>query len=125
MTLGDDLKALREERHLSLRDVERLAKEASLGVELSNGYLSMLEGGKVRNPAPRVLFALAQVYEVDYLELMKAAGYLPADAEVASRHQAVAFRGASRLSPEQRERIQRQIDFEIEDARRRKREGTS
>lgn len=120
MSLGSYLKEVREERQLSLRDVERLAKEKQLGAELSSGYLSMLEQDKVKEPSPRILFALAKIYEVDYIHLMKLAGYMP-DARTSSQTAKVAFRGAAQLSKEQRERIQRLIDFELSESQREKR----
>ncbi|HXZ95153.1 MAG TPA: hypothetical protein VEG28_04485 [Dehalococcoidia bacterium] len=119
MTLGSLLKILRTERHLSLRDVERLAKEKQIGAELSSGYLSMLERDEIKDPSPRILFTLSSIYEVDYVELMKAAGYMPDVTKLNSAK--VTFRGAARLSKEQRQRIQRIIDFELSEAREDKR----
>jgi transcriptional regulator with XRE-family HTH domain len=120
MSLGAYLRKVREERQLSLRDVERLAKENQLGAELSSGYLSMLEQDKIKEPSPRILFALAKIYENDYMHLMKEAGYMP-DVRASSQAAKVAFRGAAQLSKEQRERIQRLIDFELSESQRRKR----
>lgn len=122
MSLGSYLKEIRDERQLSLRDVERLAKEKQLGAELSSGYLSMLEQDKVKGPAPRILFVLASIYELDYIDLMKRAGYIPDDAKLGSPTTAkVAFRGASQLGKAQRDRIQRLIDFELSESQRAKR----
>src|SRR3990172_7470694 len=114
MAIGSYLREMREERHLSLRDVERLAKEKKLGAELSSGYLSILERDEVKEPAPRILFALASIYEVDYIDLMRRAGYIPDSAKLESTSPSkVAFRGVVRLTEDQRERIQRMIDFEL------------
>ena len=66
--IGALLRKLREIKGFSLREVERRS-----GV--SNAYLSQIEGGKVKNPSPHHLFKLAKVYEIEYSELMKAAGY--------------------------------------------------
>jgi transcriptional regulator with XRE-family HTH domain len=114
MSIGSYLKEIREERQLSLRDVERLAKEKQLGAELSSGYLSMLEQEKIKEPSPRILFVLSSIYEVDYIDLMKRIGYMPNDTKTESAK--VAFRGASQLDKEQRERIQRLIDFELSES---------
>jgi len=119
MSIGFYLKEIRGERQLSLRDVERLAKEKKLGAELSSGYLSMLEQDKVKEPSPRVLFVLSSIYEVDYIDLMKRVGYMPDDIKTNSAK--VAFRGASLLDKERRERIQRLIDFELSESQREKR----
>jgi transcriptional regulator with XRE-family HTH domain len=120
MSIGSYLKEVREERQLSLRDVERLAKENQLGAELSSGYLSMLEQDKVKEPSPRILFALAKIYEEDYIHLMKEAGYMH-DVRSSSQTAKVAFRGAAQLNKGQRERIQRFIDFELGESQRGKR----
>lgn len=69
MTLGEELKALRNQKGLSLRQVEEKAR-------VNNGYLSLLENGKVRQPSPDVLHKLAKAYEVPYEVLMERAGYI-------------------------------------------------
>jgi transcriptional regulator with XRE-family HTH domain len=70
-TLGDYLKAVRLGLKMTLRDVEKATDN-----EVSNAYLSQLETGKIVNPSPHILFALAQVYRVSYEGLMQRAGYL-------------------------------------------------
>jgi transcriptional regulator with XRE-family HTH domain len=69
MELGTELKAARRRAKLSLRDVERRAG-------ISNGYLSLIESGQVKQPAPRFLHALAGVYGVSYGLLMELAGHV-------------------------------------------------
>ncbi len=66
--LGDSLKASRNAKKLSLRDVER-------EIAISNAYLSQLESGKIRHPSPNVLHKLASLYDVSYRDLMQIAGY--------------------------------------------------
>jgi len=114
MVIGSYLKKLREEKGLSLRDVERLSS-------ISSGHLSMIEQEKVREPSPRILHSLAGLYAVSYIAVMKKAGYLPAELSDAGAARSVAFRGAEKLSPEQRKRIQRLIELELLDSDRRKR----
>ena len=63
-----------------MRDVQRLARQHNLGAGPSSGYLSVLEREGIRAPSPRVLRTLAAVYEIDYLDLMRRAGYIPSDA---------------------------------------------
>ena len=122
MSLGAYLKGVRDDRQLSLRDVERLAKEMGLGADVSSGYLSMLERNRVKGPSPRVLYTLAAVYEVEYVDLMRRAGYIPEDASLAGpRAAGFAFRGASQLSKDRRQRIQRMIEFELNEQREAKR----
>ena len=96
MSLGPYLRETRDTRRLSLRAVERLAKEKKMGTELSSGYLSMLERNEVKEPSPRVLFALASIYEVDYIDLMKKAKYIPESTKLGNSSPAkVAFRGVA------------------------------
>ncbi len=122
MSLGAYLREIREDRQLSLRDVERLAKEGSLGADVSSGYLSMLERDGVKGPSPRVLYALATIYEVEYMVLMRKAGYIPDDIRMSQpQRPSIAFRGASQLSPESRRRVQRMIEFELNEQREAKR----
>jgi transcriptional regulator with XRE-family HTH domain len=67
-TLGDVLRAARTERGWTLRHVE-----SETGV--SNGYLSLIETGNVKSPAPRYLKTLADAYALDFTALMTLAGH--------------------------------------------------
>ena len=123
MSLSAYLKGIREDRQLSLRDVERLAKEGNLGADVSSGYLSMLERDGVKEPSPRVLYTLATIYEVEYMELMRRAGYVPDSVRLSgSKAPSFAFRGASQLSKDRRHRVQRMIEFELNEQREAKRQ---
>lgn len=66
--LGKYLKQLRELKGLSLREVDRLS-------DISYTHLNMIENGK-RNVTPALLRNLAQLYNVDYLDLYEKAGYI-------------------------------------------------
>jgi len=127
MSLGTYLRDIRvNKRQLTLRVVEQLAKESKTGADLSSGYLSMLERDEVKGPSPRVLFTLAKIYELDYIDLMKRAKYMPENMEVKGYTPTpVTFRGALKLDKNQRDRVQRIIDFELRDLQRakRKKEG--
>lgn len=68
--LGQELKAVRQVRGLSLVAVSAPAK-------ISAAYLQKLERGVVKNPSPRVLMRLAEVLECEYDRLMGLAGYAP------------------------------------------------
>lgn len=65
--MGSYLKGLRENKHLSTREVYDLVK-------VSNSYLSLVENG-YRRASAGVLKKLASVYDVDYLDLYVKAGY--------------------------------------------------
>jgi transcriptional regulator with XRE-family HTH domain len=67
-TFGQHLAESRKRASLSLRAVE-----AKTGI--SNAYLSQLENGKVQEPSPNILNKLAQLYRIDYLDVLKLAGY--------------------------------------------------
>lgn len=120
MSLGEYLKKARTDLNLTLRGVEQIAKEQQLGAELSSGYLSMLENGAVKTPSPKILYALAKIFDENYIELMRKAGYIPDDVDLGGLSTAkVAFKGASRLSEDSQKRIQRMIAFELSEERKR------
>lgn len=66
--LGKFLKEVRENKKISLREVEKLT-----GVGYS--HLSMIENGK-RNVTPALLKNLSRIYNIDYIDLYEKAGYL-------------------------------------------------
>lgn len=66
--LGTFLAKARNAAGKSLRTVER-------ETGISNAYLSQLETGKIKTPAPQNLHALADAYTVSYETLMDLAGY--------------------------------------------------
>ena len=68
MKLGDKIRQLREQTQLTQG---RLASASSV----SQGYLSQLENGEVKNPSAAVLLRVAQAMHVDGDELFEAAGY--------------------------------------------------
>lgn len=68
LEMGKYLKSLRENLELSTHDVNRLS-------EISQSYLSLIENGK-RKASAIILKNLAKVYNVDYLDLYKKAGYI-------------------------------------------------
>lgn len=68
ITLGGYLRAARENKGYSLRDVQR-------ETGISNAYLSQIESGKIVQPSPSLLFKLSRVYEVPYSTLMTLADY--------------------------------------------------
>jgi len=57
VSLGSYLRDKRLAKQFTLRDVKNIAKNNQIGVVLSSGYMSMLERGVVKAPAPRILFA--------------------------------------------------------------------
>ncbi|OIQ77492.1 HTH-type transcriptional repressor RghR [mine drainage metagenome] len=69
LTLGQALKSLRELQGKSLKTVADAA-------DISAAYLQKLEKGDVTAPSPHKLHALAEALGVEYLALMRLAGYV-------------------------------------------------
>lgn len=67
MTLGGALKKMRESIGLSLRGVED-------ATGISNAYLSQLENDKAKNPSANYLNKLADLYKMDFKNLLALAG---------------------------------------------------
>jgi transcriptional regulator with XRE-family HTH domain len=68
MNLGDRIRQLREESGLTQG---QLAHSSAV----SQGYLSQLENGEVKNPSAAVLLRVAEAIQIDADELFEAAGY--------------------------------------------------
>ena len=103
---GAQLRALREQANLSLRQAEERS-----GV--SNGYISLVEHDRVKEPSPHALHALARCYGADYWQLMRIVGY-PTPERVGSVPEPdFAFRGAERLTPEDQEEIRALIRLKL------------
>lgn len=70
-SLGTFLRKCRQDARMTQREVEEATDK-----EISNGYLSQLESGKISKPSPHVLFTLSTVLKADYQTLMQRAGYI-------------------------------------------------
>jgi len=68
MKLGDRIRELRDELGLT-------QGQLASGSSVSQGYLSQLENGEVKNPSAAVLLRVAQAMHIDPDELFEAAGY--------------------------------------------------
>lgn len=99
---GDYLRKLREDRELTLRDVEREAK-------VSNAYLSQVERGERGIPNFKVLSKLAKTYGVPVASLMQVAEAESKNEKVDANPQTpdVQFvsRGYEKLSDEKRKQL--------------------
>ncbi|MGD9668850.1 MAG: helix-turn-helix domain-containing protein [Hyphomicrobiaceae bacterium] len=98
VTLGKYLASIRTARKLTLRQVEEATNK-----EVSNAYLSQIETEKIKKPSPNILHALAELYAIDYENLMQMAGYITASAARKSgeRHGRVATFSEQDLTPEE------------------------
>jgi transcriptional regulator with XRE-family HTH domain/Zn-dependent peptidase ImmA (M78 family) len=79
-TLGDRLRASREARGISLREMERRSG-------INSGYLSQLERNEIAQPTPSVLNRIAEPYGEPVEVLMEWAGYITADPKGISPNQ--------------------------------------
>ena len=97
-TLGQYLQSIREDRGMTLRQVEEATKK-----EISNAYLSQIEQDKIKKPSPNILHTLAEIYGIEYANLMELAGYItPSKGRSANvRHGRVATFSEHNLTPEE------------------------
>ncbi len=112
--LGAFLASARSKLDMSLRAVE---KETGI----SNAYLSQLEHGKIKTPAPQNLYKLAQLYRVPYKLLMELTGYPVPEApsaESRAAHDAFAARIGA-VTEEEEEALVEYLQF-IRSRRRRR-----
>lgn len=103
-TLGTFLKAAREGRKLTLREVERVTG-------ISNPYLSQLEGDKIKQPSPVWLHKLSEVYGLAYADLLALAGYpVPGAGTDKGRPSSLAAR-LGPVTPDEEESLAEYLDF--------------
>lgn len=118
-TIGEYVKYVREERHLTLRDVVELIKVAVMKKELdpkcvvSPGYLSSLEAGKYADPSPFKLKALAHIFNIGYELLLNKAGYLDHASNKIKQDAnfTLMLKEVESLTPTERESVVAYIDF--------------
>jgi HTH-type transcriptional regulator, competence development regulator len=99
-TLGEFLKAAREDKGLTLRAMER-------ETGISNAYLSQLESDKIQQPSPLKLHKLCEMYEVSYSAALELAGYpVPDTSRGAAEQESVAARIGPLTPREEKELIE-------------------
>jgi transcriptional regulator with XRE-family HTH domain len=107
LSLGKYLASIRADRKMSLRDVEEATRK-----QVSNAYLSQIETEKIKQPSPNILHALAELYAIDFENLMQMAGYITttkrADTE---RHGRVATFAEHNLTAEEETEMLRYLEF--------------
>lgn len=86
MSLGEELRRVRGENGLGLREV-------ALKAGVTHGYLSQLERGEIAQPAPPVLHKLATGYGRPFVLLMEWAGYLEPSGLSANQQRALSYMG--------------------------------
>lgn len=75
MPAGQQLKSLRNKRHITVREVEQASRRIAEAKGdrrffISNGWLAQLENG-VSEPSICKLFSLSVIYHVDFLDLVR------------------------------------------------------
>lgn len=107
LSLGKYLASIRAARKMSLRDVEEATRK-----QVSNAYLSQIETEKIKQPSPNILHALAELYAINFENLMQMAGYITsakrADTE---RHGRVATFAEHNLTAEEEAEMLRYLEF--------------
>ena len=115
--LGQYLRALREAKGLSLRQVEGKSG-------ISNAFVSQMESGKVKQPSPIMLYKLAGLYGVPYESLMELAGY-PSPSALATepRSASAVFRRFGQITPTEEAELLDYLSF-LRSRARKGRRGT-
>jgi transcriptional regulator with XRE-family HTH domain len=115
-SLGQYLASIRNDRDLTLRQVEEATNK-----QVSNAYLSQIENEKIKKPSPNILHALAELYSISFEGLMDMAGYLTPTTKRADgeRHGRAATFAEHHLTSEEEAELMRYLEF----MRNRKRPG--
>ncbi len=105
---GSYLRALRDAKKMSLRDVEEASDK-----EISNAYLSQLENDKITNPSPHVLHKLSEVYGEDYTKIMERVGYISPSNEksVGKKHGKAATFAIEHLTQDEENELLEYLEF--------------
>lgn len=97
--LGARLRAARQAKGWSLREVERRTG-------IHNAHLAQIETGVIGRPAMHLLHSLAALYGQDYPELLRLAGHVQrAPSNGATAGPALALHGADDLTPEEQQEV--------------------
>lgn len=109
LPLGQTLARARRMVGMTLRAVE-----TATGNTVTNGYLSQIEKGNVTQPSPNVLYHLAEVYGLDYGQLLVKAGHRLPREQVAPNAQAVEglpLKALEGLTADERRELAEYIEF--------------
>lgn len=102
--IGTFLKTQRKKKKLSLKDVQ-------FDTLITDTRLRRIENGTVKEPSPKVLKVLAEYYEISIVDLYIKAGYLTNNSVCREQR---AFYNVDKLSDNEFQHIQQQIDYLIE-----------
>jgi transcriptional regulator with XRE-family HTH domain len=91
--LGPTLRKAREDRGMTLRQVER-------ETGINNAHVSQVENGIIRRPDLALLYALASAYDIDYRHLLALAGAETGEGSERERQRmSTAIQAMGELSP--------------------------
>lgn len=103
-SLSEVLVRAREKKGWSLREVERRT-------QIHNAHLSQIETGTIERPDPNILWVLADVYGLEYLELLELAGHTERGSTGARRSlMGAALHALGDLEPEEQQEVLRFMD---------------
>ena len=104
-SLGKILKEARELKRLSLRELE-------IQSGISNAYLSQLENDKIKKPSANTLYRLSELFNMNFDDLMVAAGIVERKKDSAVQTGSFAFSSAmGDLTEEERDKIIEYLKF--------------
>ena len=108
MSLSSYLKTARGRLKLSLRAVEEATDN-----EISNGYLSQLENGKISKPSPHILHSLSEVNGEDYSDLNRRAGQIAPEVDrgEGTKHGRAATLAVENLNEEEQTELLKYLEF--------------
>lgn len=104
-TLGQYLRAIRKQNKLSMGNVTK-------ATGITNSQLSHIECDITQTPSPVVLRKLAKLYNIKLIELYQKADYLKHE-DTNLYMESCCFKGAEKLTQEDKRQIQNQIDYLI------------
>ena len=105
-SLGQHLASIRQDRKMTLRDVE-----VATGKEVSNAYLSQIENDKIKKPSPNILLALSKVYKISYEKLMEMSGYSVSSGQSRPGRRKVTPFSEHNLTAEEEEKLLEYLQF--------------
>ena len=108
LTLGQYLASIREDRGITLREVEKRTNKV-----VSNAYLSQIENDQIKKPNPNILNALAELFGIPYEDLMERAGFVVPTRSRGNeqRHGRVATFAGHNLTPEEEAQLHQFLGY--------------
>jgi transcriptional regulator with XRE-family HTH domain len=117
--IGEYLKKVRKTMGLTTVEVAARSNVLEMSQRISDSYLSQVERSIVPPPSPDKLKGLAYVYRLDYLDLMRRAGYIDGTPEgleniLDDPFIQIGMVAAAHLSPEARRSIMDFVSYVID-----------